>query len=128
VSGPDGGYAFQNLSAGPYQLRMKDASGCESQVVEKTVLALYGTCASASSSAKGGQLPLERGNSTVILAYPNPTKGVFRLQLYGTTGKVQVQVLNSQGAVVQQRRINVNEAGIIEFNRQSERPLPSESG
>jgi hypothetical protein len=114
VSGPDGGTSIGNLAPGVYQLRIKDATGCQSDVVQKEVLALYGNCATA--SAKGGQLPLAAESSTAILAYPNPTKGVFRLQLSGTTGKVQVQVLNSNGAVVQQKRMNVNEGSTIDFN------------
>jgi hypothetical protein len=116
VSGPDGGTSFTGLAPGTYQLRIKDANGCESAVVQKEVLALYGSCAMAGLSTKSSALPQAAESSTAILAYPNPTKGVFRLQLRGTTGKVQVKVLNSNGAVVQQKRMNVNEGSTIDFN------------
>jgi hypothetical protein len=37
VAGPDAGYGFQNLSSGTYQLRLKDAKGCESEIIERQV-------------------------------------------------------------------------------------------
>jgi hypothetical protein len=44
VAGPNAGYGFQNLPSGTYFLRLKDARGCESAIVEKQVRLL---CASA---------------------------------------------------------------------------------
>jgi uncharacterized delta-60 repeat protein len=114
VSGPDAGTSFSGLAAGVYQLRIKDATGCVSAVVQKEVLALYGTCATTSNSGKTSQL-LGETNST-MLVYPNPSSGMFRLQLQHTTGKVQVTVLNSQGAVVEQRNMNVSESGTLNFD------------
>jgi uncharacterized delta-60 repeat protein len=40
VAGPSAGYGFQNLAAGTYQLRLKDANGCVSAIVERTIQAL----------------------------------------------------------------------------------------
>jgi hypothetical protein len=37
VSGPDAGYTFSELSPGTFQLRVKDATGCESVVVHQTL-------------------------------------------------------------------------------------------
>jgi uncharacterized protein (DUF2141 family) len=37
VSGPNAGFGFQNLPSGTYKLRLKDANGCESEVVERVV-------------------------------------------------------------------------------------------
>jgi uncharacterized delta-60 repeat protein len=114
VGGPDNLYAFTGLAAGTYQLRIKDATGCESAVVQKEVLPLYGNCATTSISGKASQL-LGETNST-MLVYPNPSSGMFRLQLQHTTGKVQVTVLNSKGQVVQQRRVNISESNAVDFN------------
>jgi hypothetical protein len=36
-AGPNAGYAFQNLSAGSYKLRLRDANGCESEIIEREV-------------------------------------------------------------------------------------------
>ncbi len=54
VQGPDNIYGFENLSVGTYKLRLKDATGCESAIVERTVtgsislryLAISATCGS----------------------------------------------------------------------------------
>jgi uncharacterized delta-60 repeat protein len=37
VAGPNAGYGFQNLPSGTYKLRLKDANGCESAIVEREV-------------------------------------------------------------------------------------------
>jgi uncharacterized delta-60 repeat protein len=42
VAGPDTGYTFVNLGAGLYKLRLKDATGQESEIIEKTIQAIYG--------------------------------------------------------------------------------------
>jgi len=42
VSGPNAGYTFSSLAAGTYNLRLKDANGCESAVVSREVRAIYG--------------------------------------------------------------------------------------
>jgi uncharacterized delta-60 repeat protein len=44
VAGPNGGYGFQNLPSGIYKLRLKDANGCESAIVEREVKLLCNTC------------------------------------------------------------------------------------
>jgi uncharacterized protein (DUF2141 family) len=42
VSGANAGYTFMNLAAGTYRLRLKDANGCESELVERKVRSYYG--------------------------------------------------------------------------------------
>ncbi len=37
TSGPNAGYTFFNLPAGTYQLKLKDANGCESASIERVV-------------------------------------------------------------------------------------------
>ena len=54
VSGPATGYSFQNLTAGTYQLRLKDANGCESAVLTKEVRRYYGG-------------PLFKNDGTIVL-------------------------------------------------------------
>jgi hypothetical protein len=44
VAGPNAGYGFQNLPSGTYKLRLKDANGCESAIVERQVKLLCTTC------------------------------------------------------------------------------------
>jgi uncharacterized delta-60 repeat protein len=44
VAGPNAGYGFQNLPSGIYKLRLKDANGCESAIVEREVKLLCNTC------------------------------------------------------------------------------------
>jgi hypothetical protein len=44
VAGPNAGYGFQNLPSGTYKLRLKDAKGCESAIVERQVKLLCTTC------------------------------------------------------------------------------------
>ena len=52
-----------------------------------------------------------------MLAYPNPTKGAFKLAVLDFASQCfQVQVLNSKGQVVEQRRINAREAGLLDFD------------
>ena len=54
VSGPATGYSFQNLTAGTYQLRLKDANGCESAILTKEVRRYYGG-------------PLFKNDGTIVL-------------------------------------------------------------
>ena len=63
MQGPNGGYTFSNLAPGDYQLRVKDANGCESAIVTKTLqtqrncplspLTLYGETTEGGTSDKG---------------------------------------------------------------------------
>ncbi|WP_162944958.1 T9SS type A sorting domain-containing protein [Flavisolibacter nicotianae] len=54
VEGPNSGYSFQNLAAGIYQLRIKDADGCESDIVTREIRKIYGG-------------PLFRNDGTIVL-------------------------------------------------------------
>ncbi|HEU4902604.1 MAG TPA: T9SS type A sorting domain-containing protein, partial [Flavisolibacter sp.] len=42
IEGANSGYTFQNLPPGTYNLRLKDANGCESNSVQKTIRSVYG--------------------------------------------------------------------------------------
>jgi hypothetical protein len=44
VAGPNAGYGFQNLPLGTYKLRLKDANGCESAIVERQVKLVCNAC------------------------------------------------------------------------------------
>jgi hypothetical protein len=44
VAGPNAGYGFQNLPSGTYKLRLKDANGCESAIVERQVKLVCNAC------------------------------------------------------------------------------------
>jgi hypothetical protein len=54
ILGANSGNTFMNLAAGKYKLRLKDANGCESDVVERTVRSYYG-------------LPTFLNNSLIVL-------------------------------------------------------------
>lgn len=116
VPGPNGGYTFTGLAAGSYRLRLKDANGCESPSVTRDVKAnAFGPCATLSA------INPRLGNSSIdtradISTYPNPNRGVFRMQLHNLKGKAQVQVVDDKGAVVQQQTANVVEGYSIDFN------------
>jgi uncharacterized protein (DUF2141 family) len=118
VSGPASGFTFQNLAAGNYSLRIKDANGCESVPVVRTVRAnAFGPCVTGSTSgAQSGVSSATAGGDDEIRAYPNPNKGSFRVQLTRTIGKAQVQVLDSKGMVVEQRTLSDNGGNIIDFD------------
>jgi hypothetical protein len=115
VSGPNAGYAFQNLSAGTYQLRLKDSKGCESAVVTREVKAnAYGPCA---IQAVNPRLRSAAMDNAEVRAYPNPSRGQFQVQLkrFGAE-RVQVQILDARGSVVQSRQVNAAETNTVDVN------------
>jgi hypothetical protein len=116
VSGPNGGYTFQNLSAGTYQLRLKDAGGCESAIVNKDVKAnAFGPCATI--QALNPRLRSGAIDGAEIRAYPNPSRGQFQVQLQRFSAeRVQVQILDSRGAVLQTRTVNARETNTVDIN------------
>lgn len=118
VAGPASGYTFANLAAGNYWLRLKDANGCESQSVLRFVRPnAYGTCATSPGVALRTAASSADKQVTGIAAYPNPSKGQFRMKLgLLAAERVQVTVLDGKGTIVQQRQMGVSEGGIVELN------------
>ncbi len=117
VAGPDGGYTFVNLAPGTYHLRLKAASGCESDVVERTV---EQNCPRSTTSSSKGVLTddLSQMNKTgKVATFPNPSKGIFKVQLSNfASSRAEVSVFDGKGTLVQKRLVNLNEGSSADFN------------
>jgi hypothetical protein len=121
VAGPKNGFTSTNLSAGTYQLRLKDAAGCESAIVERTVRNVY-DCSGAitginsainSKSFSGGV----EANKDVITTYPNPSNGQFKVLLQNFAApRAEVLVVDAKGAIIQKRSLNLNQNTITDFD------------
>jgi hypothetical protein len=114
VAGPNDIYSFNNLSAGTYKLRIKDANGCESEVVEKKVNVLYGLpCYGMSANA--AIAPPARVISETLLSkeesikiFPNPSQGQFKVQLVNfAVGAAEVNIVDGKGSILKKSQINV---------------------
>jgi uncharacterized repeat protein (TIGR03803 family) len=118
VPGPASGFTFQNLSAGTYQLRLKDAKGCESAVVTKEVKAnAFGPCVTVSAVNPGLRSVQGSDAAALLRAYPNPSKGRFQVQLKKfDSAKVKLQILDSRGTVVQTRTVNAQQTTTVDIN------------
>jgi hypothetical protein len=118
VAGPNVGYGFQNLPAGTYQLRLKDSRGCESAIVERTVRNYY-NCPDIPVSASRAETAFALSNKDVLLTYPNPNHGQFKLLLqnFGST-KAEVMILDAKGTLVQKRSINLTQNTVADFDLQ----------
>jgi uncharacterized delta-60 repeat protein len=115
VAGPNAGYGFQNLRAGTYQLRLKDARGCESAILERTVRNYY-NCAGVTVSTNTFAAPL-LSNKDVIATYPNPNNGQFKLLLQNfTSPKAEVSIYDAKGTLIQKRSINLTQNTIADFH------------
>lgn len=116
VAGPDRGYTFQGLAASTYQLRLKDGNGNQSAVVTRQVKpSAFGSCATL--SAINQRLRSSAIEATSVRAYPNPSRGQFRIQLTGfASTRVQVSVLDARGSIVQTRTVNANEGNSFDVN------------
>jgi parallel beta-helix repeat protein len=117
VSGPDAGYGFGGLSAGTYQLRLKDARGCESAIVSRAVRIVYG--APCSGSMVGSSVPDQTliSSQEVLSVYPNPTRGRFRLLLMNSSSiQTEFSILSGEGRLVQKRQLKVDRNGFIDFD------------
>jgi parallel beta-helix repeat protein len=126
VKGPDAGYGFMNLSAGSYRLRLKDANGCESDIVEKNVRVVYGApCFGSSSSAVSSttttspnraisDLPVVQAENVKV--YPNPSNGEFKVQLLNYGGATEVSVIDAKGAVIKKNKISATNGSVIDYN------------
>jgi uncharacterized delta-60 repeat protein len=117
VAGPNAGYGFQNLPAGTYQLRLKDARGCESAIVERTVRNYYncpGTVSTNSFEARS------LSNKDVIVTYPNPNSGQFKLLLQNfQSSKAEVLVYDVKGTLIQKCPLNLSQNTIVDFDLKS---------
>jgi hypothetical protein len=61
--------------------------------------------------ARGGETTAPVVRAAVIKAYPNPTTGVFELQLQNyAMGKTEIQVIDNYGKLVMQRSVMVGAA------------------
>jgi uncharacterized delta-60 repeat protein len=122
VAGPNGGYGFQNLPAGTYQLRLKDSRGCESAIVERTVRNYY-NCPGITGSASRFEAALALSNKDVIATYPNPNKGQFKLLLQNfLSPKAEVSVYDAKGTLIQKRSINLTQNTIADFDLKGKAP------
>jgi parallel beta-helix repeat protein len=118
VAGPNGGYTFNNLTTGTYRLRLKNSSGCESEVIERSVRVINGSlCDGMASMSAVSELPLVF-ETQLIKTYPNPSKGQFKLQLLNSfTGKVEISILDGKGAVIKKSQYNLTGSNnTLDFN------------
>jgi uncharacterized repeat protein (TIGR03803 family) len=115
VVGPNAGYGFQNLPAGTYQLRLKDARGCESAIVERTVRNYYNCPGTVSTNTF--ETPLALSNKDVIATYPNPNNGQFKLLLQNFQApKAEASVYDAKGTLIQKRSLNLTQNTIADFD------------
>jgi uncharacterized repeat protein (TIGR03803 family) len=116
VAGPNAGYGFQNLPAGTYQLRLKDARGCQSAIVERTVRNYY-NCPGVTVSTNTSEASLALSNRDVIATYPNPNTGQFKLLLQNfQSPKADVSIFDSKGTLIQKRSLNLTQNTIVDFD------------
>ncbi|HEU4903842.1 MAG TPA: T9SS type A sorting domain-containing protein, partial [Flavisolibacter sp.] len=112
--GPAGGYTFTGLRAGTYQLRLKDARGCESKTVVKDVRPnAFGSCLTVWPFQRSAE-PKETTVET--RSFPNPTNGPFDIQLPNASGNLRAVLLDSKGTVVQQKAMIVSEGNRLHFD------------
>jgi uncharacterized delta-60 repeat protein len=115
VAGPNPGYGFQNLPAGTYQLRLKDARGCESVIVERTVRNYYNCPGTVSTNTSETSLVLS--NKDVVSTYPNPNNGQFKLLFQNfQSPKAEVSIFDAKGTLIQKRSLNLTQNTIADFD------------
>ncbi|WP_162944648.1 T9SS type A sorting domain-containing protein [Flavisolibacter nicotianae] len=116
VEGPATGYSFQGLMPGTYTLRLKDATGCQSDPVQRMVK-LVGPCEIRVPFVKGRDQQTAERATPLVVAYPNPSHGQFQVQLQRfASSAVHLQVLDSRGVVVEQKRVNAEQTRTVEMN------------
>jgi hypothetical protein len=122
VAGPNAGYGFQNLPAGTYQLRLKDANGCESAIVERTVRNYY-NCPGITVSTNPSEASLVLSNKDVVATSPNPNSGQFKLLLENfQSPKAEVSIYDAKGTLIQKRSLNLTQNTIADFNIKGKAP------
>jgi uncharacterized delta-60 repeat protein len=114
IPGIDAGYTFQNLAAGNYSLRLKDATGCASPVVQKAVRNI--DCPAITNKSVVGEQAITAGKE-LIIAYPNPSTGQFKLQLKNfASQKAELSVYDSKGMIIQNQLLSIGQNLIADFN------------
>ncbi|WP_162944760.1 CHRD domain-containing protein [Flavisolibacter nicotianae] len=118
VEGPATGYTFQNLAAGTYQLRLKDAYGTESAIVTREVRKdYYGPCATVATARPAARGAQAKEGVATLQAYPNPSQGRFQVQLGRIKApRIQLQVVDARGTVLQQRTLNGEQTSVVEVD------------
>jgi hypothetical protein len=126
VAGPNTGRTFLNLSAGVYQLRLKDANGCESQIVERRVrlncpascnlsiasdISVVATnCGGSTGSITlrptGGTAPFLYSNNGGLTYVEGPNTGYTFSNLEAGTYKLMLQDVNGCVSTVTERTVN----------------------
>jgi uncharacterized delta-60 repeat protein len=120
VAGPNAGYGFQNLPAGTYQLRLKDARRCESAIVE---VRNYYNCPGITVSTNPSETSLALSNKDVITTYPNPNSGQFKLLLQNfQSPKAEVSIFDAKGTLIQKRSLNLTQNTIADFDIKGQAP------
>jgi uncharacterized protein (DUF2141 family) len=116
VAGPNAGYGFQNLPAGTYELRLKDARGCQSAIVERTVRNYY-NCPGVTVNTKVFEEPLVISGKDVLSTYPNPSNGQFKLLLQNfASPKAEVSIFDAKGTLIQKHMLNLTQNTIADFD------------
>jgi hypothetical protein len=111
IPASDRGYTFMNITAGLYQLRLKDRNGIQSDVIEREVKKICNSTASTSVSgfsttSAAAELRSTKG-SNMLTVYPNPSTGLFTLRLQNfISEKAEVYVFDAKGILIQKRSLN----------------------
>jgi hypothetical protein len=114
--GSDGGYTFENLAAGVYQLRLKDATGCESAVIQREITNRNSCTSIAATTSNLSEATISSVKGT-ITTYPNPSRGQFKLQLQNfTASKAEILVFDSRGTVIHKRGVSISERSTFDFD------------
>ena len=113
VTGPNSGFTFSGLAGGTYRLRIKDATGCESVVIEKTVRNIY--------NCPGITTLFDRASSLIskeaLAISPNPTKGQFKVLLPNIiSGKAELSVFDAKGVAIQKRQVVFSKSNTLDFD------------
>jgi uncharacterized delta-60 repeat protein len=115
ITGSDGGYTFENLAAGVYQLRLKDATGCQSAVIQREVTNRT-NCTSIAATSNLSDVTISPVKGT-ITTYPNPSRGQFKLQLQNfTASRAEILVFDGRGSVIHKRAVNITDRSTFDFD------------
>jgi len=124
VAGPNTGYSFTGLAAGTYRLRLKDATGCETAIVEKTLRTNGGNACSSSEMVMNTIADkILAIQATEIKVYPNPNNGQFKIKLQkATSPKAEVSVMDAKGTLIQKRSLNLTQTTTADFDLKGKTP------
>ncbi len=126
VSGPDAGYTFTGLAAGIYKLRLKNAEGCASEIVEKEVRAVYNCPPPIVLSDKNSGRSVTESSAlsqAKIFTFPNPSKGRFKVQLQNfALGKAAVAIFDGKGTLIQKTQTTLTPNTTLDFDLSGHAP------